>query len=89
VFPRVYTFPVGGGEPRSLRNIILVATTAPALTSSEIVARAAAAERAGRVRIEGLERDAGTLLTTPVETGDVPVLTDDYAPTDALIAHAR
>jgi spermidine synthase len=89
VFPHVYAFPVGGGEPQSLRNIILVGTTAPPLSASEIAARAAAAGGAGRVRIEGLERDAGTLLTTSVETRDVPVLTDDYAPTDALIAPAR
>jgi spermidine synthase len=89
VFPHLYVFPVGGGEPRSLRNIILVGTTAPALTASDVVARAAAEERAGRMRIEALERIAGTLLTAPVDTRDVPVLTDDYAPTDALIAPAR
>jgi spermidine synthase len=89
VFPQVYVFPVGGGEPQSLRNIILVGTTAPPLTSSDIVARAVEARGGGRVRIEGFERDAGTLLNTPVDTRDVPTLTDDYAPTDALIVPAR
>jgi len=41
------------------------------------------------VRIEGFSRDAGTLLDTPIDVHDVPVLTDDYAPTDALIAPSR
>ncbi len=89
VFPRVYVFPVGGSEPESLRNIILVGTGDPPLTHSEILARAAATEQSGRIRIEGFSRDAGALLDGPIETGDVPILTDDYAPTDALIAPAR
>jgi spermidine synthase len=89
VFPQVYVFPVGGGEPQALRNIIVVSAEAPPLTPSEIVARAVGARRDGLVSIEGFEHDAATLLTRPVETGDVPVLTDDYAPTDALIAPAR
>jgi len=89
VFPHVYVFPVGGGVPESLRNIILVGAGDPPLTRSEILSRAAAAERSGAVRIEGFSRDAGTLLDTPIDVHDVPVLTDDYAPTDALIAPSR
>ena len=34
-------------------------------------------------------RAASTLLEGPIDVHDVPVLTDDYAPTDALIAPAR
>ena len=89
VFPRVYVFPVGGGAPESLRNIILVGAGDPPLTRFEIAARAAAAEQSGRIRIEGISQDAATLLDDPIETRDVPILTDDYAPTDALIAPAR
>ncbi len=89
VFPHVYVFPVGGGVPESLRNIILVGTGDPSLTPSEILARAAALERSDAVRIEGFARNAGALLETPIDTHDVPVLTDDYAPTDALIAPTR
>jgi spermidine synthase len=89
VFSQVYVFPVEGGAPESLRNIILIGAGDPRLTPPEILARAMAAEGAGRVRIDGFARDAGMLLDLSVETGDVPVLTDDYAPTDALIAPAR
>jgi len=89
VFPSVYVFPVGGGEPAWLANIILVGAGDPAVSRAEILARAEAAERSGRVRIEGFSRDAATLFDDPIETRDVPVLTDDYAPTDALIAPAR
>jgi spermidine synthase len=89
VFPHVYVFPVGGGAPESLRNIILVGTGEPPLTAAEILGRAAAAERSGAVRIEGFSRDAGSLLEAAIDTHDVPVLTDDYAPTDALIAPMR
>ncbi len=89
VFPHVYVFPVGGGVPESLRNIILIGAGGPPLTPAELLTRAVAAERAGRVRIDGYSRAAGALLDVPIETRDVPVLTDDYAPTDALIAPAR
>jgi spermidine synthase len=89
VFPHVYVFPVGGGAPESLRNIILVGTGDPPLTRSEILARAEEAERTGHIRIDGFARAAGDLLDAPVETRDVPLLTDDYAPTDALIAPHR
>jgi spermidine synthase len=86
VFPHVYVFPVGGGAPESLRNIIIVGASGPPLGPRDIVARAQAAERSGRVRIEGFGRDAQDLLTEPIDTADVPLLTDDYAPTDALLA---
>ena len=89
VFPHVYVFPVGGGAPQSLQNIILVGTGDPPLTSAEILARAAAMERGGTVRIDGFAQDAAALLSAPIDTRDVPVLTDDYAPTDALIAPSR
>jgi spermidine synthase len=89
VFPHVYVFPVGGGVPESLRNIILVGTGGPPLTASEILARATALEQSGAVRVEGFGPNAGALLEAPIDTHDVPILTDDYAPTDALIAPGR
>jgi spermidine synthase len=89
VFPHVYVFPVGGGAPSSLRNIILVGSSAPALSRSEIASRAAAAVSSGKITVPGILQDARDLLETPIATGDVPLLTDDYAPTDALIPSAR
>ncbi len=86
VFPRVYVFPVGGGPSEFLQNIILVGTSGPQLSRSEILARAAQLVNEGRVRIDGFVHDAGDLYEGPIQTGDVPLLTDDYAPTDALIA---
>ncbi len=85
-FPRVYVFPVGGGPSDSLQNIILVGTSGPGLSRAELLARARREVETGRVRIDGFARDAGDLYEGPVETGDVPLLTDDYAPTDILIA---
>jgi len=86
VFPAVYVFPVGGGAPGALANIILVGTSGPPLGRDEILARAAGAQASGRVRIAGFARDAGDLFDGPIETRDVPLLTDDYAPTDALLS---
>lgn len=89
VFPSVYVFPVGGGAPESLRNIILVGTAAPPLNRREVLAEAETAARTGRIRIEGIVQDAADLLDAPIDTGDVPLLTDDYAPTDTLIPSIR
>lgn len=86
VFPCVYVFPVGGGPSDVLQNIILVGTAGPRLGRAEVLARAAQEVRRGRVHIDGFVRDAGDLYGGPIETRDVPLLTDDYAPTDILIA---
>lgn len=86
VFPEVYVFPVGGGPSEYLQNIILVGTAGPHLSRAEILARAGRLVAQGRVRIASYVRDAGDLYDGPIQTGDVPLLTDDYAPTDALIA---
>ena len=50
-------------------------------------------ESARRLARKGVDAatlgEARDLLETPIATGDVPLLTDDYAPTDALIPSAR
>jgi len=89
VFPSVYAFPVGGGGPDAVRNIILVATAGPPLTRNEVVARAETASTLGGVRIVGFSHEAEDLYDAPIDTDDVPVLTDDFAPTDALIGTLR
>jgi len=86
VFPAVYVFPVGGGPQDGLQNIILVGTPGPALNRAAVLDRAARAAASGRVRIDGFVRDAHDLYDGPIETRDVPLLTDDYAPTDMLLA---
>jgi len=88
VFPAVYVFPVGGGGD-GLQNIIIVGTSGPPLNRADVLARARSAVALGRVRIDGLVRDAADLYDSPIETRDVPILTDDYAPTDVLAAAGR
>ncbi len=86
VFPTVYVFPVEwgpGGNPEALRNIILVATDQPRLTANQV--RAAAAQARARVTLPHFEEAAGSLYEAPIGTGDVPVLTDDFAPVEMLI----
>lgn len=88
-FPHVYVFPVNGELPQALQNIILVGTAGRRLSRAEIVALAASAQKTGKVRIDTLLRDAGDLFEGPIDTHDVPLLTDDYAPTDILISPPR
>jgi spermidine synthase len=85
VFPVVYVFPVGAPSG-SLQNIILIGTHGSGLTRSQILARAARDVQTGQVRIDGFVNDAGELYDAPIETRDVPLLTDDYAPVDMLIS---
>jgi len=66
-----------------------VGAAGPRVTRAGLLARAEAAARRRLIRIDGLRRDAGDLLEAPIETRDVPLLTDDYAPTDALITAGR
>ncbi|MDR7518898.1 MAG: fused MFS/spermidine synthase [Armatimonadota bacterium] len=88
VFPTVYVFPVDFGQygsPTSLRNIIVVATGAPALSAQEITARAQALRRAQVVTVDRFASAAADLYRRSIRTDDVPTLTDDFAPVDALI----
>lgn len=90
VFPTVYVFPVDwerdGKRADDLRNIIVIGTRQPALDPAAI-ARAAADVRARRgVTIERFEAAARDLYPHPIATSDMPVLSDDYAPVDTLLA---
>jgi len=89
VFPTVYVFPVDwerdGKRPEDLRNIIVIGTMQSALPP-EMIAPAAASVRVRRgVTVERFETAARDLYPDPIVTGDVPVLSDDYAPVDTLI----
>ncbi|MGH2406413.1 MAG: fused MFS/spermidine synthase [bacterium] len=88
VFPTVYVFPVDfrqWGSPTSLRNIILIGTDAPRLDPQELHRRAQALVDRRVVAIDRFIQAAQSIYLTPVKTDDVPILTDDYAPVDALI----
>jgi spermidine synthase len=86
VYPAVYVFPVDYGPvgwPEALRNIIVVATDRR-WSPAEVQERARQVR--GRVAVERFEAVVGDLYQRPIRTEDVPTLTDDYAPTDALLA---
>jgi spermidine synthase len=82
----LWVFPIGiggDGAARANRNIIVLATDRP-LAQNELLD--AIADRAGgQVTVNGFEGFARDLYTGPVSTDDVPLLTDQHAPTDALI----
>ena len=87
VFPTVLVHPVfeGGSRDESeVRNLILVATDRPAPATGFLAER----WRAIRTRnplAPDLERPIRDRLARPVPLDGVPLLTDDYAPTDALL----
>jgi spermidine synthase len=83
VFPTVVVHPVGG-DPTAVANLILLATDSPAPSEQFLQQRWRDLRRrtpsapdlapAIRYRVDG-----------PIAVNDVPTLTDDYAPTDALL----
>lgn len=87
LFPQVYTFLVGtqgNTENPTTRNIILIATQdADRLSKAELATRAEEYLQAGAMQID--VRDfINSLVLERISTDDVPILTDDYAPVDAL-----
>ncbi|MFB6269522.1 MAG: spermidine synthase [Halobacterium sp.] len=78
-FPHVYAFPTS--QTDALQNIEVVATKGEALSESEL-------ERLARERDVGIDLTGAVQSFTPaseIKTSDVPVLTDDHAPVDALL----
>ena len=87
IFPQLYVFPTLGADEDSLwnsQNIIIVASKDPERVSiQEIVKRA---ESLGRGLFPDSLRDiTDSYYDGPIQSDDVPVLTDDYAPTDSLL----
>jgi spermidine synthase len=87
-FPTVLLYPVyetvGDRNPTYARNVILVATDGAAPTTDFL------RQRWKSIRKEtptapALDRAIADRWEKPVRFDDVPVLTDDYAPTDALL----
>jgi hypothetical protein len=74
----------GGNDLSIVRNIILVAGDGAAPSKEFLLERLAEVRR----RAPGAPDLAPAIrgrVDAPVSTEDVPVLTDDYAPTDALL----
>ena len=87
VFPTVLVHPVleeGQRGDEAYRNLILVATDGAA-PGRDFLARRWADVRARVPSAPDLEAAIGDRRDDPIPTGDVPTLTDDYAPTDALL----
>jgi spermidine synthase len=86
-FPTVLVHPVkepGDTGDESVRNLILVATESPAPTRAFLAERWRAA-RAQNPKLPDLAQAVRDRHIGRVPVDDVPVLTDDYAPTDALL----
>ena len=87
VFPTVAIHPVREEGERDLtviRNVILVAGDAAA-PSKEFLQERWAEQRQQSPGAPDLTAAIRNRVDAPVQTEDVPVLTDDYAPTDALL----
>ncbi len=86
VFPTVAIHPVesSGRDLRSIRNIILVAGESAAPSKQFLLDRWHAVQKRSPGAPDLDEAIRGR-VDAPVQTEDVPVLTDDYAPTDALL----
>jgi spermidine synthase len=83
VFPTVLVHPVGSGSPDSVQNLIVVAGDFAAPSKRTLLER----WRAQRPRTAPpLEQAIRDRYDKTIDTDGVPLLTDDYAPTDALIA---
>jgi len=83
----LWVFSVNTGTralPQSRQNIIVLATDAD-VSGTELLARIKSGID-GKSQVPGLSGMGADLYTHMVELGDVPLLTDSYAPTDSLIS---
>lgn len=74
----------GPADDGDLRNIVLVATDAP-LPSQDALSDTWGSTLVDHPGAPDLETDIRSRWEPPIPLDDVPVLTDDYAPTDALL----
>jgi spermidine synthase len=87
VYPTVAIHPVDESarpDLRTIRNIILVAGDGAAPSKQFLLDRWHAVQRRSPGAPD-LDQAIRGRVDAPVQTEDVPVLTDDYAPTDALL----
>ncbi len=87
VWRHLWVFRVNVGQdddPTLRRNVIVLATDSD-VPGTELLARIRW-RVGGRVQVAGFADMANDLYTTAVDTADVPIMTDAYAPTDSLIS---
>lgn len=87
VWTGLYVFPIGLGTDRTpitRRNIIVLATDAN--VSRDLLLSRIASRVDEQVKVPGFATFGQDLYRGVVEMGDVPKLTDAYAPTDSLIS---
>ncbi len=81
----VFRVDVGQGDvPMARQNLIVLATDAD-ITGPELLARVRARVD-GRVQVARYGEMVNDIYTKAVDTSDVPMMTDSYAPTDSLIS---
>lgn len=86
-FTGLYLFPVSysvGRDEDTVRTIILFATNKPGMTKKQMVASLATLRREKKVSPALAAGFLDDYYDKPVNTADMPVLTDDYAPVDIL-----
>ena len=86
-FPQIYVFPTLGADFASIeavQNVIIIASkNKERLDIREIVKRAASL--GSDLFPDPVEKINSSYYEAEMLTDDVPVLTDDYAPTDSLL----
>ncbi|HEX9878633.1 MAG TPA: fused MFS/spermidine synthase, partial [Candidatus Binatia bacterium] len=88
IFPQIYLFPTLGSDDHSLwtsQNIIILASKNPKRVDIEEIVRRAASLGRDLFPQPLSNINAAYLKEMPEQDGDVPILTDDYAPTDSLL----
>ncbi|HEU5300089.1 MAG TPA: fused MFS/spermidine synthase [bacterium] len=89
-FPALYAFGEGWRSRKdghNARSIMLVAASRPGLKQKDFLLTLEHLRRQKRMGAALLTRYVYDLYEEPVPLGDVPVLTDDYAPVDILPVH--
>lgn len=83
VFPKVYVFPVSSVTSGFIQNIMVVATKTN--TSYSKMHLIQVAKNASYLKIPQILDYIGHYFESELDTSEVPVLTDDYAPVESLI----
>jgi spermidine synthase len=87
IYPRVYVFPEDwepGDDMEIEGNLIILATLNSTAFSKDQIVQTAKKLKSGLVKVPELDEYAARLYGGKIETQDVPILTDQYAPVEAL-----